>query len=129
MSSTRTGINCMFTKYVTTFLMAMMFAVTVPIFSTPAVAQSRYCSCASSRRYASRRYTSRRYARRSYATRSYASTRQYATYKRPGFYSRHRQAINIAAGSGIGALVGGLLGGRRGVAIGGLAGAGGGYYV
>lgn len=126
----------MLKKYITASLMAMMLAVTVPVFSGTATAQSRYCSCASSRRYAARRhrYRSNRYtaARRSYYSPAYASTttsRQYYTYKRPGFYSRHRQLVNIAAGSGIGALVGGLLGGRRGVAIGGLAGAGGGYYV
>ena len=110
----------MFRKYVTTTLMALMLAAAVPVFSTTVSAQSRYCTCPSSRRYASSRYH-RRYstASRTYASRAYA-------YKRPGFYSRHRKAINLAAGTGAGMLLGGLLGGRRGVAIGGLAGAGGG---
>ena len=117
----------MFKKYVTAFLMAMMLAVTVPLFSATAAAQSRYCNCrSSSRHYAGRRYSRSRYTA---ARRSYAAQNRYATYKRPGFYSRHRQAINIGAGTGIGMLVGGLLGGRRGLAIGGLAGAGGGALV
>lgn len=120
----------MFRKYVTSTLMAMMVATAVPILSTTAAAQSRYCTCRSSRHYASRRYH-RRYstARSSYASRSYTN-RTYATqsaaYRRPGFYSRHRKAINLAAGTGAGMLLGGLLGGRRGAGIGALAGAGGG---
>lgn len=53
-------------------------------------------------------------------------TRTYYYCKRPNFYRRHRKAINIGAATGIGMLVGGLLGGKKGVVIGGLAGAGGG---
>jgi outer membrane lipoprotein SlyB len=57
----------------------------------------------------------------------YARTRTYATqtYNRPSFYRRHRNVINMAAGTGAGAILGALIGGKRGAAIGALAGAGG----
>lgn len=47
------------------------------------------------------------------------------TYKKPSFYRRHRNAINIGAGTAGGALIGGIAGGKKGMAIGALAGAGG----
>ena len=63
--------------------------------------------------------------RRSY-TRTYYRPAAYYSYssRRPSFYRRHRNALNIAIGSGAGALLGGLLGGRRGVGYGLLAGGG-----
>ena len=45
---------------------------------------------------------------------------------RPSFYRRHRDAVNIGAGTGIGAIVGALAGGRRGALAGALLGGGGG---
>jgi outer membrane lipoprotein SlyB len=45
-------------------------------------------------------------------------------YRRPSFYQRNRNLINIAAGTGAGALIGGVLGGKKGVLIGSLIGAG-----
>jgi hypothetical protein len=87
-------------KYFATFMMFAMLAVGIPLMSaTPVAAQTRY-------------YNPR--------------TRTYTVIKKPNFYRRHRKAINIGAATGIGMLVGGLLGGRKGVVIGGLAGAGGG---
>ena len=80
--------------------MAVMMAVAVPMFATSADAQTR------------RYYNSR--------------TRTYTTYKKPNVYRRHRKAFNIGIGTGLGMLVGGMLGGKKGLAIGGLAGAGGG---
>lgn len=47
------------------------------------------------------------------------------SYHRPSFYRRHRNVINIAAGTGAGALIGGILGGKKGALIGGAIGAGG----
>jgi hypothetical protein len=78
----------------------------------------------------------RRHARRSYASRSYArttrryyaprySTASYTAYRRPSYYRRHRNVINMAIGTGGGALLGALFGGRRGAGIGALAGLGG----
>lgn len=75
------------------------------------------------------------HARRTYARPSYArSTRRYSTPRyaaagyaanRPSYYRRHRNGINMAIGTGGGALLGGLIGGRRGAGVGALAGAGG----
>jgi outer membrane lipoprotein SlyB len=47
--------------------------------------------------------------------------------RKPSYYRRHRNRINMAVGTGAGALVGGLIGGGKGAAIGAAAGAGGGY--
>src|SRR5262245_18241346 len=41
---------------------------------------------------------------------------------KPSYYRRHRNRINMAVGTGAGALVGGLIGGGRGALIGGGAG-------
>ena len=60
--------------------------------------------------------------RRSYNSRTYSST----TYKRPSFYRRHRNAINIGIATGAGALLGAIIGGKKGALIGTAAGAGGG---
>jgi hypothetical protein len=87
-------------KYITTFLMAVVVGIAIPVLAQSASAQT------------SRYYTS--------------SSRSGVTYKRPNVYRRHRKAFNIGIGTGIGALVGGLLGGKKGLVIGGLAGAGGG---
>ena len=80
--------------------MLTMLAVMVPFTATNVAAQTRYYN---------------------------ARTGKYYYAKKPSFYRRHRKAINIAASTGAGMLLGGLLGGRKGVAIGALAGAGGGY--
>lgn len=62
---------------------------------------------------------SRNYVRRNYQTRGYTYDR------RPSFYRRHRNLINVGAGAGGGALLGGLLGGnRRSMAAGALIGGG-----
>ncbi|MEP6947065.1 MAG: hypothetical protein ABJA02_14185 [Acidobacteriota bacterium] len=49
----------------------------------------------------------------------------YVRVRKPSFYRRHRHASNIAIGTGAGAIVGGLIGGPKGVLIGAGAGAGG----
>ncbi|CAN5346775.1 hypothetical protein BH10ACI1_BH10ACI1_20400 [soil metagenome] len=59
--------------------------------------------------------------RRSVSNRDYRNNNN----RRQSFYQRNRNLINIAAGSGAGALIGGILGGKRGVLIGSLIGAGG----
>lgn len=86
-------------KYITSILMAAMMAVMIPFAATSASAQTR---------------------------RYYSSGRTYTTtYKRPSFYRRHRNVINMAIGTGAGALLGGLIGGKKGALIGLAAGAGG----
>ena len=45
--------------------------------------------------------------------------------RKPSYYRRHRNRINMAVGTGAGALIGGLIGGRKGALIGAGAGLGG----
>ena len=52
--------------------------------------------------------------------------------RKPSYYRRHRNRINLAVGTGAGALIGGLIGGRKGLLIGagtGLAGSAAYTYV
>lgn len=70
----------------------------------------------------------RRHVRRSSASRSYASRSRYRTAgyaaKRPSFYRRHRNIINVGIATGAGALIGGIAKGKRGAGVGALIGAG-----
>ena len=84
-------------KIITTFVMMALMAVAIPMFATSADAQTR------------------RVRRTAYTQ----------TYEKPSFYKRHRNLINIAIGTGAGALLGGLIGGKKGALIGTAAGAGG----
>jgi outer membrane lipoprotein SlyB len=98
----------MLRKYVTSLVMATIVGIMIPLAGATSVdAQTRY-------------YSSRA---RSYSTFNNGAV---VRYKRPNVYRRHRKAFNIGIGTGLGMLVGGLLGGKKGVVIGGLAGAGGG---
>lgn len=92
-------------KYITVFMMSAILAIMVPAFSSTALAQTRNYRTTSRSSVASRN-------RNTYA------------YKKPSLYRRHRNMFNIAIGTGAGALIGGLLGGRRGAGLGMLAGAG-----
>ena len=72
-----------------------------------------------------------RKARKSYASRNYRSRavqQRYANYgyQKPSLYRRHRNLINMGIATGGGALIGALLGGKRGALIGTAVGAGGG---
>lgn len=90
-------------KYIASFVMLAMIAVMIPLMTTTASAQRRYI----------RTYTNNG---RTYVTR---------TNKKPSVYRKHRNLINIAIGTGAGALLGGLIGGKKGALIGAAAGAGG----
>ena len=90
----------MMKRFASTFLMAALFAVMIPLFSSSADAQTR----------------------RSYRTNRTAYS---TTYKKPSFYRRHRNVINMAIGTGAGTLLGALIGGKKGALIGAAAGAGG----
>ena len=128
-------------------LMFFVFAITVPLAvdaqtcRTRKVRRSNY-----SRNYGrtNRYYNNARYARTNsyYNNRGYARTNSYYnsgyarrsynnygytyTQRRPSFYRRHRNLINVGIGTGAGALIGALVGGRRGALIGTAIGAGGG---
>lgn len=95
------------------FLVSLMIFM-VLVIGLPLTAQAHTCS--------GRSYRRTHYARRS--TPRYYATRSYVAARRPSFYRRHRNMINIGIATGAGALIGGLLGGRRGVAYGLLGGAG-----
>lgn len=49
---------------------------------------------------------------------------RYVRVRKPSFYRRHRNASNIAIGTGGGAILGALIGGRKGALIGSGVGAG-----
>ena len=49
---------------------------------------------------------------------------KYVRVPKPSYYRRHRNRINMAVGTGAGAILGGLIGGRRGALIGAGAGLG-----
>ncbi len=96
-------------KFLVVILALFVFAVTLPL-----TAEAQSC---------------RRKYRKSYASRTYRSTPRYAVngytaQRRPSFYRRHRNLINIGIATGAGALLGGLVGGRRGAGWGLLGGAG-----
>ncbi|CAN5381417.1 hypothetical protein BH20ACI1_BH20ACI1_00650 [soil metagenome] len=90
-------------KFIAIFAMMAMMAIMLPL---TADAQTR-----KNKRY----YSSRTNTTRTYRTQ---------TYRRPSFYQRHRNVINIAAGTGAGALIGGIIGGKKGALIGAGVGAG-----
>lgn len=100
-------------KFLVTAVMLFVFAVGLPL-SVEAHnncrnhARSRKANY--SRNYRARNYNNR-YRSPRYSTAGYQA-------RRPSFYRRHRNLINMAIGTGGGALIGGLLGGKRGALIG-----------
>ena len=106
-------------KFVIGLLMFLVFAVTVPL--------SVEAQCRRGKRY-NRSNVSRNYARtnrRAVRTSRYA-TRGYTATRRPSFYRRHRNVINLGIATGGGALIGALAGGKKGAGVGSLIGLGGG---
>jgi outer membrane lipoprotein SlyB len=104
------GEKIMLQKFITTSLMALVLSVGIPFLA------ENGASVASAQVRTHTKY--------------YRDSRgRLVAVRKPGFYRRHRKFVNIAGGSAAGALVGGLIGGRKGVVIGGLAGAGGGALV
>ncbi len=97
-------------KFIAGLVILFVFAVTVPL-SVDAQ------TCRGSRNYRSSRNNSRNYSTRRYQTRGYV-------YQQPSFYQRHKNIIDIGIGTGGGALLGGLLRGKRGAGYGALIGAG-----
>ena len=99
-------------KFIASLIMMSFMAIALPL---TADAQTR---CYTRKRSnVSRNYRTRNYRNRSYQTRGY-------TYKKPSFYRRHRNIINMGIATGGGALLGGLIGGRRGAGLGALIGLG-----
>ncbi|HVE55449.1 MAG TPA: hypothetical protein VNB22_01385 [Pyrinomonadaceae bacterium] len=105
-------------KIIASFLMTVMLALSLPLLAD---AQTRRCYCPT-RRTTSRSYRTRSYRNRTAVNRSYRTAGY--TYKKPSFYRRHRNMINMGIATGGGALLGGLIGGRRGAGLGALIGLG-----
>ena len=114
--------------------MFVVFGVGLPLSVEAHAGCPRHRKVRSS--YSSRTYYQRNrrsYNRNAYYRNAYYNNGYYApaystrTYvgRRPSFYRRHRNVINMAIGTGAGALLGGLIGGGRGAGIGALVGLGG----
>ncbi len=101
-------------KLIASLIMMSFLAIALPI---SADAQCRRYTRSSKRSNVSRNYRTRNYTNRSYQTQGY-------TYKKPSFYRRHRNVINMGIATGGGALLGGLIGGRKGAGLGALIGLG-----
>ncbi len=80
-------------KYISTFIMAVMFALAIPMIPVSVTAQE------------SNYYNDGNYNQR------YQNDR-------PSVYSRHRKLVNISVATGAGAIIGALIGGRKGALIG-----------
>jgi hypothetical protein len=109
------------------------FIITAAIMATmaaPAFAQrrTRTQSC-DSRTYSSRTYSSRTYSsnRAYYDNSGYYDNNSYYDYnnRNRSVWSRHRDKLTVAAGTGAGAAIGAMTGGKKGALIGALLGAGG----
>jgi hypothetical protein len=107
-------------KYITTLVMMMMFAVTVPMLSGTVEAQRSYSP--RSRSYQTRSYRDG-YYQNGYYGNGYSNNGARAV------YDQHRKAVNIGGGAAVGALLGALLGGGKGALIGAAVGAAGGAVV
>jgi hypothetical protein len=107
-------------KIIVSLVALFVFMISVPL---TAEAHCPYHRRAKRTTY-SRNYA-RSYPRTYYATPRYR-TAGYAYTRRPSFYRRHRNVINVGIGTGAGALIGGIARGRRGAGIGALLGGGGG---
>lgn len=83
-------------KYILTFLMLALVAGLMPLMTAVNVEAQTYVQ-----RYVDRRGRVR-----------------YRRVAKPSYYRRHRNRINMAVGTGGGAILGGLIGGRKGAAIG-----------
>jgi hypothetical protein len=107
-------------RSITTFLTIAMLAISLPMLAGTASAQRRT------------NYNRDRYSRE-YGNdqRVYRGSQQYYGYgdEQPSTYDKHRKAVNLAAGTGLGAIIGALVGGRKGALIGGAAGLAGGAIV
>ena len=90
-------------KYIATFLMLFIFAGGLPLLMPMSAEAQTYVKRVRGRNGRAR----------------------YVRVKKPSFYRRHRNASNIAIGTGGGAILGALIGGKKGALIGAGAGAGG----
>lgn len=88
-------------RWIAAFLVFVLLVLTIPMLTTSVNAQTRYYY-----------YKDR-------------AGRVHRTTKKPSFYRRHRNRSNVALGTGAGAIIGAIAGGKKGALIGAAAGAGG----
>ena len=117
----------LFAFIITAAILATMAAPTFAQRRRRIQSQSQSCD---SRTYSSRTYSSNRayYDNRgSYDNRGYYDNGTYYDYnnRNRSVWSRHRDKLTIAAGTGAGAAIGAMTGGKKGALIGALLGAGG----
>ncbi len=100
----------------------ILTAAVLGAMAIPSYAQRRSC-----RTYYPSTYSSSGYSNRNYASRTYYDNRSYYDYgyRNRNFWDRHRDKLTVAIGTGAGAAIGAMTGGRKGAAIGALLGAGG----
>lgn len=105
---------------------AILAAMAAPTFAQRRrQVQSQSCD---TRGYSSRTYYGNRtYNNRAYSNRGYYDNRSYYDYnnRNRSVWSRHRDKLTVAAGTGAGAAIGAMTGGKKGALIGALLGAGG----
>lgn len=101
-------------KVLASLLVLFVFMVGLPLATNAQTCRTRRSNNRSS---AARNYRTRTVRPAYYATQGYA-------YKRPSFYRRHRNLVNLGIATGGGTLIGALLGGKRGAGAGALIGAG-----
>ena len=118
-------------KYITTLLMAAMLTVTIPALATTSFAQRQNCD-SNNRQYRSEnrrsenrrsRNNDQRYQNddedyRSNEQQQYYNESGYYQTNQPNVYRRHNKAFNFAVSTGAGAIIGALLGGKKGALIG-----------
>ncbi len=111
-------------------IVSLMCLVVFAVAAVPAGACPAHHRRSSSTRYARSNYarSNSRYATTTSNSGYNNSRNAYSGYGQPRqrtFWQKHRDKLTVAAGTGGGAIVGGLIGGRKGAGIGALSGAGG----
>jgi len=109
-------------KILASLVLLFMLMVSVPLTAEAHAGCPRHRKARKT--YVSRNYRTARPAYYRTASPTYYRTAGYTTYKRPSFYRRHRNLINVGIATGAGALIGGVARGKRGAGYGALIGAG-----
>ena len=104
-------------KILASLVVLFMLMVSVPLTAEAHCPRHRKAKRTTVSRYYRPAYTTYRTAYPNYRVAGY-------TYKRPSFYRRHRNLINVGIATGAGALIGGIARGKRGAGYGALIGAG-----
>jgi len=106
-------------------LFALMISIAIlAAVASPALGQGRSRRC-NNDSYRTRTRTTRTYYNNSYYDNQSAYYDYSDQYRGRSFWDRHRDKLTVAIGTGAGAAIGGVTGGKRGAVIGALSGLGG----